>query len=135
MTKVAWEILRESFERNGIKGGSFVGYLIAIANASTANKDIAVGNDNDNDNVDNQLYAKYANNRTTTSYNCIQAAAEEIVPSYKVEPAKSTRSKCMKCMKLIEEGGVCMGWHDKLIGVYRVREVSLVHHGKYTASL
>jgi hypothetical protein len=89
-------------------------------------KDVAVGNDNDN--VDDELYAKYANNAATRSYEYYKAAAEEIVPSYKVEPAKSAWSNCAKYKKLIDEGGVCVGWHDKLIGVYRVREVSLARH-------
>ena len=58
-------------------------------------KDVAVGNDNYN--VDNELSAKYANNAATRSYEYYKATTEEIVPSYKVEPAKSAWSNCAKC--------------------------------------
>lgn len=131
---MAWEILRELFESNGIKGGSFVRYL--VANVSTAAKEEAIGNDNDN--VDDELYAKYANNTTTRSYEYYEAAAEEKVPSYKVEPAKSGRSKCSKCKEMIDKLGLRVGWHDKLIGAYRVRILfSFGANGgeKYKASL
>jgi len=48
----------------------------------------------------------------------LQAAAEEELPAYRIEPAKSGRSKCGKCEKLIDKNGVRIGSLDLKNGSY-----------------
>ena len=45
-------------------------------------------------------------------------AAEEAMPTYRMELAKSDRSKCQKCKTLIAKGSVRLGWLDQISGTY-----------------
>jgi len=65
-----------------------------------------------------ELYAKYANNANYASYEYYEAAAEEEVPGYRVELARSGRSKCAKCDGYIEKGSLRVGSRDKFAGTY-----------------
>lgn len=47
-----------------------------------------------------------------------EAAAEDVMPIYRVELAKSSRSACQKCKKTIDEGTIRAGWMDPITGSY-----------------
>ncbi len=105
-----------------MKGCSFTSYLRpARAHAKAAADEEEDEEDeeaDDDDDFDDDLYAKYANNAGYASYEYYEAAAEEEVPGYRVELAKSGRSKCVKCKDLVEKGAVRIGSLDEYAGSY-----------------
>lgn len=116
----------------GVKGGTFASYFVSARNArgnaragnATRGKSAEDEADDDyapdpaDDYFDDELYKKYANNTSTQSYEYYEAAAEEDVPGYRVELAKSGRSKCSKSKELIDKGEVRVGSLDSTAGTY-----------------
>jgi hypothetical protein len=116
----------------GVKGGTFASYFVSARNArgnareNTARRKSAEDEADDDDYApdpaddyfDDELYKKYANNTSTQSYEYYEAAAEEDVPGYRVELAKSGRSKCSKSKELIDKGEVRVGSLDSTAGTY-----------------
>ena len=119
-TQAAWEVLRDLFNGGGVKGGSFASYIVAFSARAAADRESASddADDEDGDDFDDELYAKYANNANYASYEYYEAAAEEEVPGYRVELARSGRSKCAKCDGYIEKGSLRVGSLDKFAGTY-----------------
>jgi hypothetical protein len=119
-TQAAWEVLRDLFNGGGVKGGSFASYIVAFGASAAADRESAGDDaeDGDGDDFDDELYAKYANNANYASYEYYEAAAEEEVPGYRVELARSGRSKCAKCDGYIEKGSLRVGSLDKFAGTY-----------------
>jgi hypothetical protein len=115
-------VLRELFNGGGVKGGSFASYLVApkarAENAADDDAEKKREEADDDDDFDDELYAKYANNASYASYEFFEAAAEEEVPGYRVEPAKSGRSKCVTCEGVVEKGAVRVGSLDEFAGSY-----------------
>lgn len=119
-TRAAWQVLRDLYERGSIKDGTFVSYL-GSADAADAASDASGDEDSDSEFEDDDLadlYEKYSANTSTPSYEFYAAAAEEEVPTYRVEPARSGRSTCKKCGTKIDRGGVRVGSLDKVSGTY-----------------
>jgi hypothetical protein len=125
-TQAAWETLHELYGK-GVKGGSFASYFVSARNARGNARATKSAEDEeedyapdpaDDDYFDDELYKKYANNTSTQSYEYYEAAAEEDVPGYRVELAKSGRSKCSKSKELIEKGEVRVGSLDSTAGTY-----------------
>ena len=108
-TRAAFEVLRDMYEKNAID--SFTDYLGPNANDDAAAPDVGVDDDDLAD-----LYAKYSSNTAVPSYEYFEEAAKEDVPGYKVELAKSGRSKCTKCNEKIAKDGIRVGWLDKHAG-------------------
>jgi hypothetical protein len=101
-------VLRGKFEKNDVKNGTFASYLGA---------NVAAGADDDDD-FDDDLYAKYGKNANVPSYEYFATAADEEVPGYRVELAKSGRSTCTKCADKIAKDDVRVGSLDKMAGYY-----------------
>lgn len=103
-TQAAWEVVRDQHEK-GI--GSFASHL---------------GGEGDEEEEDDaeldELYKKYSANTGVPSYEFYEEAAEEEVPGYKVETAKSGRSKCTKCESKIAKDEIRVGSLDKTAGTY-----------------
>ena len=97
-TQAAFEVLREMFE------GQSVGSFASSAGDSTAD-------------VFEQATRAYAHT-DRPSWEFYAAAAEETMPSYRVELAKSGRSKCKKTGELIPKGAVRVGSLDQQAGGY-----------------
>jgi hypothetical protein len=128
-TQAAWEVLRDLFDGGVVRGGSFASYFLVASKARAAadregadDDDDAEeeweGEDGDSDDFDDELYAKYASSSGYASYEYYEAAAEEEVPGYRVELARSGRSKCAKCDGCIERGSPRVGSLDKVAGTY-----------------
>ncbi|KAL3779504.1 hypothetical protein ACHAW5_010633 [Stephanodiscus triporus] len=122
-TQAAWEVLRGLYNGGGVRGGSFASYLVAPgARAAKFHDDDREeeeeDEDEDDDDFDDELYAKYANGAGFASYEYYEAAAEEEVPGYRVENARSGRSRCAKCDGHVEMGSVRVGSLDKVAGTY-----------------
>ena len=112
-------MLRDLFNGGGVRGGSFASYLAApSARAADRESTDDDAEDEDGDDFDDELYAKYANNAGYAPYEYYEAAAEEEVPGYRVELARSGRSKCAKCDGYIEKGSLRVGSLDKVAGTY-----------------
>lgn len=124
-TQVSWEVLRDLFDRNKVQKGSFTSYLGAKtypARSRQANDAAAADDDDDDDDdedYDDELYEKYSKDTSSyPSYQYYEDAEKEEVPTYKVEPARSDRSKCQKCKTNIPKMGVRIGSIDKDAGTY-----------------
>ncbi|KAL7541643.1 hypothetical protein ACHAXR_011088 [Thalassiosira sp. AJA248-18] len=122
-THAAFRVLRDVYSNGSVKKGTYTTYLSATAAAASDYEDASDDEEDvDDDDVDDDdladLYAKYANNTNVPSYEYFAAAAEEDVPGYKVELAKSGRSKCAKCKENIAKNGIRVGWLDKVAGTY-----------------
>ena len=118
--------MRDLYHTNGVNRGTFTSYLRPIPNTRSTGgassddeeEDESYYEDEDDSDLDD-LYAKYSNNANAApSYEYYEAAAEEDVPGYKVELAKSGRSKCVKCQSKIEKDGIRVGSLDKVSGTY-----------------
>lgn len=115
-TQASWEVLRDLFDRNKVQKGTFTSYLgVRTAPARQTNDD----DDNDEDeDYDDDLYEKYSKKSDYPSYQYYEDAEKEEVPIYKVEPARSDRSKCQKCKTNIPRQGIRIGSIDKDAGTY-----------------
>jgi len=56
--------------------------------------------------------------RPMPSWDFYAAAAEELVPGYRIEAAKSGRSQCSRCPATIEKGALRVGSMDRVAGSY-----------------
>ena len=66
-TQAAWEILRDLFNDNKVKGGTYASYFGGAAAA--AGEDSGVDDEDDDDDfMDDELYEKYASNTSVPSY-------------------------------------------------------------------
>mmetsp|Transcript_27345 Transcript_27345/g.51675 ORF Transcript_27345/g.51675 Transcript_27345/m.51675 type:complete len:644 (+) Transcript_27345:106-2037(+) len=129
-TRAAWQVLRDLYDQGSIKKDTFTSYLggptTRANNANVSYDENYDSSDNDDDNYDDDdddedladLYKKYSANTSMPSYEYFAAAAEEAVPGYKVELAKSGRSTCTKCQSKIDKGGIRVGSLDKVSGTY-----------------
>lgn len=124
-TQAAWEVLRDTYHK-GVKGGSYTCYFVSVRKSNVAastndnddDDEEYYANDDPDDDYDDELYKKYAHNTATQSYEYYEAAAQEDVPGYRVELAKSNRSKCVKSGAYIVKGDVRVGILDKMAGTY-----------------
>jgi len=126
-TRAAFQVLRDLYEKGSIRNSTFASYLVS-ANAKDSdeseNDDDENYDDDDDDDEDffdedlADLYERYSKNTSAPSYEFYAAAAEEEVPGYKVELAKSGRSACTKCQSKIDKGGIRVGSLDKVSGTY-----------------
>lgn len=124
-TQASWEVLRDLFDRNKVQKGSFTSYLdakSATASAAAArrqnNDKSSTDDDDDDEDYDDELYEKYSKKSDYPSYQYYEDAEQEEVPIYKVEPARSDRSKCQKCKTNIPRQGIRIGSIDKEAGTY-----------------
>ena len=118
-TRAAWQVVRDVHDQGNLKDGTFLSYLGGGGGSNGA--DDADDSGSDSDYVDDDLadlYAKYSRNTSVPSYDFFAAEAEEDVPAYCVEPAKSGRSTCVKSGTKIEKGALRVGSLDKMAGTY-----------------
>jgi hypothetical protein len=117
-------VLRDLFDRNKVQKGSFTSYLGAKSSAAAAAAARRQTNDDDDDDddedYDDEIYQKYSKDASSSyqSYQYYEDAEKEEVPIYKVEPARSDRSKCQKCKTNIPKMGIRIGSIDKDAGSY-----------------
>jgi len=88
-TNASFEVLRDLFQQSKVKDGTFASYLSESAKAAAAESDIDI----------DELFTKYSKSTNVPSWEFFAEAAEEDVPGYKVETARSGRSKCTVCKK------------------------------------
>lgn len=74
--------------------------------------------DSVDEDIDEELYQKYSSNTSVPSYEYFEEAEKEEVPGYKVEKAKSGRSKCKECDGTIDRDSIRVGSLDKVAGTY-----------------
>lgn len=96
-------------QRSGkIAKGTFTEYIGGSANEPSVDP-----NEVDDD-FDDELYQKYASNTSVPSYEWFEEAEKEEVPGYKVELARSGRSKCKSCEGTIAKDSIRVGSLDKV---------------------
>lgn len=88
-TNASFEVLRDLYQQGKVKDGTYSSYLTESAKAEAAESDIDI----------DELFNKYSKNTNVPSWEYYAEAAEEAIPPYKVETARSGRSKCAVCKK------------------------------------
>ncbi len=88
-TNASFEVLRDLYQQGKVKDGTYSSYLTESAKAEAAESDIDI----------DELFNKYSQNTNVPSWEYYAEAAEEAIPTYKVETARSGRSKCAVCKK------------------------------------
>jgi len=88
-TNASFEVLRDLYQQSKVKDGTYSSYLSESAKAEAAESDIDI----------DELFTKYSKNTNVPSWDFYEEAAEEDVPGYKVETARSGRAKCSVCKK------------------------------------
>lgn len=88
-TNASFEVLRDLYQQGKVKDGTYSSYLTESAKAEAAESDIDI----------DELFNKYSKNTNVPSWEYYAEAAEEAIPAYKVETARSGRSKCTVCKK------------------------------------
>ncbi len=86
-TNASFEVLRDLYQEGKVKDGTYSSYLTESAKAEAAESDIDI----------DELFNKYCKNTNVPSWEYFARAAEEDIPAYKVETARSGRSKCTVC--------------------------------------
>jgi len=86
-TNASFEVLRDLYQEGKVKDGTYSSYLTESAKAEAAESDIDI----------DDLFNKYCRNTNVPSWEYFARAAEEEIPTYKVETARSGRSKCTVC--------------------------------------
>ena len=88
-TNASFEVIRDLFQQSKVKDGTFASYLSESAKAAASDSDIDI----------DELFTKYSKNTSVPSWEFFAEAAEEEIPTYKVETARSGRSRCTVCKK------------------------------------
>ena len=100
-------------QRSGkIAKGTFTEYIGGSANEPSVDENHV------DDDFDDELYQKYASNTSVPSYEWFEEAEKVEVPGYKVELARSGRSKCKSCEGTIAKDSIRVGSLDKVCFVY-----------------